>query len=933
MRNHHARRSAGPLLCLLSFAFAGAVAAAPIGVTGVTPRPAYLDQRVGVELDEVIVRFEPSSGVRAEGGALVSTNATDLSQLRAVLGSVSVLSIEPRFPQSAERLDALRARAEARSGHAVADLNLFVTLRLPKAPTEEIARFRADQLLAQLEARPEVAEAWLSPQSRPASLWTRDGAASARGGSPSPSGTTPDFSSQQGYLYAAPSGVEAVSAWAQAGGLGQDVDMIDIEWGWYFDHEDLKTPFYVAGDLGTDDHGTAVLGEIAGQHNGYGVNGISPEVRIGGISLNTFSIPGAIAEAASVLDPGDVFLMEVQCSGPENWMPCEWWSDVYAAIDLATAAGVICVEAGGNGTINLDDPLYGNLFDRRLRDSNAIMIGAGTPTGLTAEWFSNYGGRVDLQGWGSSIVTTGYGDLQGGPQGEWYTAGFSGTSGASPIVVGSVCSLQGQARALFGASLTPDLAEEILGSTGSDWAGDRQIGERPNLAAARARLELGWGDLDVLVRDGDTHDPMPDIVLQIVETGRLDKTGPAGTTSMQLSATSMTIRAEGNFYYPSVDAPVTVLAGQTQSITIDLYRAPSGTLAGRVRDQLGNGLNNAKVELLGTPLSPVSTNPLGDYSLPGVPAHLGYTALAHGPAARGVGYKVLDITGNQTTTWNPILIDAQSFEGSNGGYTPTNDWEWGTPTYPPQAPPPVHSGAKLWGTKLGTSYSDLTISTLTSPTVSTTGAPQVYLTFYHWYWVDPEDGGQVQVWDAPNNRWVVAQPIGGYPDPSIVVLSNTGGYNGHTTEHIPAVFDLTAWSGPGFKFRLYFRSTISGHKLGWYVDDIALDLGQSIVAIEDMVPGTELDSGLTLLSAGPSPTVGPSVLRFSLAGESEVRFDVVDVRGQRVHESGPARVAAGVHEIRWDGRSSLGELVPAGVYYWRLMAGERETTGRIVRVR
>jgi hypothetical protein len=57
---------------------------------------------------------------------------------------------------------------------------------------------------------------------------------------------------------------------------------------------------------------------------------------------------------------------------------------------LATAKGVIVVEAGGNGADNLDDAVYNapagvfppgwkNPFNRANRDSGAIVVGAGAP--------------------------------------------------------------------------------------------------------------------------------------------------------------------------------------------------------------------------------------------------------------------------------------------------------------------------------------------------------------------------------------------------------------------------------------------------------------------------------------------------------------------------------------------------------------------------
>ena len=47
--------------------------------------------------------------------------------------------------------------------------------------------------------------------------------------------------------------------------------------------------------------------------------------------------------------------------------------------------------------------------------------------------------RVDLQGWGERVCSTGYGDyeLVGGDSNQAYTADFAGTSSASPLVAGA----------------------------------------------------------------------------------------------------------------------------------------------------------------------------------------------------------------------------------------------------------------------------------------------------------------------------------------------------------------------------------------------------------------------------------------------------------------------------------------------------------------
>src|SRR5690606_6510875 len=142
--------------------------------------------------------------------------------------------------------------------------------------------------------------------------------------------------------------------------------------------------------------------------------------------------------------------IELQGTGPlGRFLPMEYWDDNFDAIQAATRRGVIVIEAAGNGGENLDRPAYGGKLERGARDSGAIMIGAGGPprAGFRDRErldFSNYGSRVDVQGWGRMVATLDYGDLQAcDDDGErHYTNLFSGTSSASPIVAGAAILVQ-----------------------------------------------------------------------------------------------------------------------------------------------------------------------------------------------------------------------------------------------------------------------------------------------------------------------------------------------------------------------------------------------------------------------------------------------------------------------------------------------------------
>jgi subtilisin family serine protease len=217
------------------------------------------------------------------------------------------------------------------------------------------------------------------------------------------------------------------------------------------------------------------------------------------------------------LGPGDIMLLEIHRAGPhatgqgqQGYIAVEWWPDDELAIRYAVNKGTIVVEAAGNGAENLDDAIYDtprpgfppwwrNPFRRNPIDSGAVIVGAGAPPpgihGRTV-WgpdrsrldFSNYGSCVDAQGWGREVTSAGYGDLQAGTNPDfWYTDSFSGTSSASPIVVGAVACVQGALRAQGRVPLSPARARELLRSTGSpqqDAPGRpaaQRIGNRPDL--------------------------------------------------------------------------------------------------------------------------------------------------------------------------------------------------------------------------------------------------------------------------------------------------------------------------------------------------------------------------------------------------------------------------------------------------------------------
>ncbi|MBI1630299.1 S8 family peptidase [Bacillus safensis] len=271
------------------------------------------------------------------------------------------------------------------------------------------------------------------------------------------------YSASQGYLYAAPDGINAKYAWQFPGGDGSGITIIDIEQGWNLKHEDLisKNIELIHGVNHTyHEHGTSVLGELAAVDNNIGAVGICPNATVKVASewetsdVKDYSTAKAIESAIQVLGRGDVILLEAQTKVPhvEGYLPVEVEPAIFDVIRLATSRGIIVVEAAGNGLNDLDNYVDFNgkkSLNRNspdFKDSGAIMVAAAEAASPHhRKSFSNYGTRIDCYAWGEKVTST------SGKEGlNSYTYDFNGTSSASPIIAGAVVIAQGLNKARFG---------------------------------------------------------------------------------------------------------------------------------------------------------------------------------------------------------------------------------------------------------------------------------------------------------------------------------------------------------------------------------------------------------------------------------------------------------------------------------------------------
>ncbi|WP_425091760.1 S8 family serine peptidase [Tropicimonas sp. S265A] len=409
------------------------------------------------------------------------------------------------------------------------------------------------------------------------------------------------YAVQQGYLDAAPEGLDARWAWTQPDSCGAGVAVTDLEQGWLLTHEDLQNaaPTLIFNDnlASSFDHGCAVLGVMVATDNTVGVIGMAPDagpVRCTShwdSALGSGFIADAALAAVAVMNPGDVMLLEVQT----NFRPSELVDDVFDAVRLASALGIIVCSAAGNGNANLDTATSGgqtvlNPTSPAFRDSGAIMVGA-AESALPHDRDPNscFGARVDCYAWGDGVVTTGYGTLDPGTGVDSeYANDFQNTSAATPQVAGAALILQGMHEATTGGRLSPSQMRAILSNPatgtpqGPGLAGN--IGVMPDL---RAIIEDTMGmSPDVYLRDNVGDDgtvptsggisASPDIITRPFELADGDAAFGEGSGTENSSSLGYAVEAgQDNFIYVRMKNRG---LSNANAVTADVYWSEVSTL-------------------------------------------------------------------------------------------------------------------------------------------------------------------------------------------------------------------------------------------------------------------------------------------------------------------------------------------------------------------
>ena len=80
----------------------------------------------------------------------------------------------------------------------------------------------------------------------------------------------------------------------------------------------------------------------------------------------------------------------------------------------------------------------------------------------------------------------------------------------------------------------------------------------------------------------------------------------------------------------------------------------------------------------------------------------------------------------------------------------------------------------------------------------------------------------------------------------------------------------------------------------------------------------------------PNPFNPTTKIHYALANDEFVSINIYDLMGRNIKLLINSSQAAGYYEIDWNATNNNGELVPAGMYFYMIQAGEFTSTKKMV---
>lgn len=126
------------------------------------------------------------------------------------------------------------------------------------------------------------------------------------------------------------------------------------------------------------------------------------------------------------------------------------------------------------------------------------------------------------------------------------------------------------------------------------------------------------------------------------------------------------------------------------------------------------------------------------------------------------------------------------------------------------------------------------------------------------------------------------------------------------------------------------HDVVPGVTYYYKISDMSI-LGQE--TLHPTVVSAMVSPKMILAQNYPNPFNPETVIRFVLPAQAQTRLAVYDMNGRLVRTLVNGTVEAGAHQVNWNASNDAGQILPSGMYVYRLTAGALTASGKMVFVK
>lgn len=424
------------------------------------------------------------------------------------------------------------------------------------------------------------------------------------------------------------------------------------------------------------------------------------------------------------------------------------------------------------------------------------------------------------------------------------------------------------------------------------------------------------------VHDSETGLPVTNVSLEITELNQKSRTDDTGRYKLGMPSAGTYSISISKFGYESKTISVTIANSETSTLDIDFTPKKTGTLLGTIKDDDGQIIPKAKIQIMDTPFEVTISDLDGQYNFVDVPE--GSYTISLGKWGFIPRFLDVFVLGEMSNEVNIDLIPgfSDNFEldlgweigdGSNNFRGPWQlidpmDIGFGLPFHPNNDTTP-DAGEKVFYAR--TLSSELH---LTSPTFDLTDVnnPSVNYSF-HWFpRGENEDLLKIDISNDNRQTWT---NLATYAELDVTT-------NWKQAKHtIPQNMLLSEF------MNVRFSSIESGNGSSFaLIDDFKI-----LSSITDPSKNEdEIPIKYELFQNYPNPFNGETLISFSLPEEGYTTLRIYNVIGEEIIRLVDETIPVGKYYYEWGGKNKLNVKLSSGIYFYQLKVNSFEKTRKML---